>query len=371
MNAKSVSQIALLLTLAAGCAMSVGCSDVGDSSAIPGPDGGADGTLDTGIGPSDDSSSPGDDTSSGDDTSMPSTDTGAGVDTGMESDTGADSEGMDGGADSTTGEDAADSAVADTGSTLDSGVDSTVDMDTGTVHDSAADTTVEVDSSADTGSGMDSAADTGHDAEVDSPADTGTTGTDASDTGSPALAPCTTAGQTNCVQCDGNSTNLCTATEAAFVKHDIDKGHVTAAGPEPSDPNNDFTKEACYECLFHSSCLDDSVFGDHGHECEDLAAGAQPDCASTLSCIIGSDCAATAVSTCYCGTASVASACQGNPAPGPINGSCDTEIAKGLGFPVTDGTDNTKHLTDPTLAAGKADEIFQCALDNGCAACQH
>jgi hypothetical protein len=176
------------------------------------------------------------------------------------------------------------------------------------------------------------------------------------------IAPCTTAGQTGCVQCQGNASGVCSPTEALFVAHDVAIGKATAAGPDPTG--------ACYTCLFNGGCLDDTVLGDTGHECGDLAAGVQANCTSTISCIIGSKCAAASVSTCYCGTAGVATACQGNPAPGPINGACDTQIATGLGFPLTDGTDNTKHLTDTTLAAGMADQIFQCALSNSCSACQ-
>jgi hypothetical protein len=45
------------------------------------------------------------------------------------------------------------------------------------------------------------------------------------------------------------------------------------------------------------------------------------------------------------------------------------EIAMGLAFPVSDGTDITKNFDDTTKAAGRADQIFQCAQSNGCAAC--
>jgi hypothetical protein len=352
MNAKSVWRAAFLLTLAATTASGVGCSDSGDSSAVPGPEGGPDSTLDSGVGLGDDTSTP------GDDTSVPGVDTGTGPDTGMENDTGADSEVVDSGADSPTGEDAADSTVADTGT----GMDSTV-ADTGHEMDSALDTGTEMDSGADTGSGMDSMADTGQDSEADSAADTGTdTGADASD-GSTPLAPCTTAGQTNCVQCNGWTTGLCTPTEAILVQHDIDKGFATTAGPDPAG--------SCYNCLLMSACIDDSTFGDSQLECEDskITVGTAAECRATLACAIASGCAASAVAPCYCGTASVATACQGNPAPGPINGACATQIATGLGFPVTDGTDNTKDLETNTRASGMAGVILQCVLSNNCTAC--
>jgi hypothetical protein len=89
---------------------------------------------------------------------------------------------------------------------------------------------------------------------------------------------------------------------------------------------------------------------------------------TTLDCVLHSECAAGAISTCYCGTASL-SACSGNPAPGPINGACASQIAAGLNFPVTDGTDNTKNLTQKALASGRAVDIFQHAQSNGCKNC--
>jgi hypothetical protein len=41
----------------------------------------------------------------------------------------------------------------------------------------------------------------------------------------------------------------------------------------------------------------------------------------------------------------------------------------GLGFPVTDGTDITKDLTDSTRPAGRAMQILQCAQSNNCTSC--
>jgi hypothetical protein len=146
-----------------------------------------------------------------------------------------------------------------------------------------------------------------------------------------------------------NNGQGCTQTEQLFVNH---------------DPTNN-----CYTCLINGGCLDDLVFGDSNHECEDLPSGQQAACFATLQCILGSGCASPAVSNCYCGTAPVAGTCQGNPAPGPIDGVCATQIAGGLGFPVSDGTDVTKHLTDTILPSGIADQIFQCAASNSCASC--
>jgi hypothetical protein len=173
---------------------------------------------------------------------------------------------------------------------------------------------------------------------IDSSADSSST-SDASDASDGSTSPCA----------PNNGGLGCTATEQLFVNH---------------DPTG-----ACYKCLITGGCLDDTLFMDVNHECGDLPAAEQANCVSVVNCILGSSCAKSAVSTCYCGTAGVATACQGNPAPGPINGACASQIAAGLGFPVTDGTDNTKQLTNPALAAGMADQIFQCALSNMCTTC--
>jgi hypothetical protein len=190
-----------------------------------------------------------------------------------------------------------------------------------------------------------------------------------------ALVPCTAQGQTCCAPCAGSANGVCTPTEALFVAHDIANGVASTAG-EPSN--------GCYPCLVASGCVDDIEFpGDTGHECGDLpdvplGAGAQAGtteptlCLNTLSCLLSQpSCASVAVEECFCGTAEFITACEGDPAPGPINGACAQQIANGLGFPPSDGTDVAKHLTDTTLPAGMADQIFQCALTNACSACLH
>jgi hypothetical protein len=197
-------------------------------------------------------------------------------------------------------------------------------------------------------------------------------GTPVIDSGAPApLLPCTTAGQANCVQCVGNdkgaiNNKTCTPTEAQFVQHDIDTGKATVAGADPAG--------SCYDCLWNNACIDDTHFGDDAHECGDTAAltsfGTAAECQATVGCILGSSCASSALATCYCGTAGLLTTCQGNPASGPINGACASTIAAGLGFAVTDGTDNTGKLNSTTYASGMADQIFQCALSNSCTACQ-
>jgi hypothetical protein len=154
-------------------------------------------------------------------------------------------------------------------------------------------------------------------------------------------------GTSPCAQFNGGQG--CSQTEQLFVAH---------------DPSLN-----CYSCMVNGGCLDDSLFMDSNHECEDLPAAGQSACFDAVNCILGSACAKSAAAICYCGSASVATACQGNPAPGPIDGACASQIATGLGFPVTDGTDNTKNLTNFALPGGMAVQLFQCAASNACTSC--
>jgi hypothetical protein len=305
-----------------------------------------------------------------------SNDAGTGAETGPANDTGADSEATDSGLDASAAEGAADSTVEDSASgDMDSAPDSQTEKD------AASDTSPETDSGAETGSGMDAAAEGAPDAEPDAVADTGTgadattdTGADAggdAGDGAPSLVPCTTAGQTNCVSCDGWATmvgangGICTPTEAILVQHDIDRGYVTAPGPELQSGN----PVPCYECLFGAGCLDDSIYGDTGYECSDVPAGGtttSAQCLTTLGCLMSTGCAAISVNACYCGTVSSMS-CNANTVT--TDGACAAPIAAGLGFPVSDGADNIAHLTDQSFASGLADQIFLCALMHSCTAC--
>jgi hypothetical protein len=185
------------------------------------------------------------------------------------------------------------------------------------------------------------------------------------------LHPCTTVGDTNCVQCQLNDTapnanKTCTPTEAKIVAYDIKQGQATAPGPDPAG--------SCYTCLAQNSCLDDTHLGDTNLECEDgnITTGTAALCEAVIDCIFGSNmgmgtCAKTSVATCYCGTAPLTLSCQGNPSA--ANGVCAPQIAAALGFPTQDGTDNTAHFTDAFRAGGAADQIFSCAHTNNCTAC--
>ena len=337
---------ALALTAAASLVM-FGCSDVGDSS----------------VGPAEDAQSP------AVDGSLPEASSG-GDGTVSVVDSGADST-VEPGPDAQTNEaSAADVAVppdsnaedASDGATGDSSLPDSAPADAGEEAgsiDAGQDSSPGIDASHPADAGIDAGTiDAGtNDAGVDSGIDAGgaDTGTDA---GSP-LVPCTTAGQTGCVQCDNSAGNLCSPTEAALVARDIAKGYATAPGPEPSS--------ACYECLAQAGQLDDTS-GDTGNECGDAPNPAE--CLATLNCILGSECAATAVNICYCGTAAVSSSCNAVGAGNAANGTCATQIAAGLGFAVNDGHDILANLDAKHLSSGIADKIFQDAISNTCATCQ-
>jgi hypothetical protein len=198
-------------------------------------------------------------------------------------------------------------------------------------------------------------------------ADAGTDGA-----GGPAgdFSPCTAAGQTSCVPCTGNASGVCTPTEAAFVAHDIAAARATPSG---------FAPGACYTCLIDAGCIDDTVFADTNLECGDLSgtldAGAGAGtagsalCLDTIACVLATSCATSSDLHCFCGTAKEDGACQGNPAPGPVDGACAASVADGLGVPQTDGTDVARDLTNAALPAGRAMNIFACARAGGCTAC--
>jgi hypothetical protein len=337
---------ALVLVAAAGA----GCTDVGDSSAIPGGGEGAGADATGG--------------SSSDGTLVEAPDSSA------------DALGEAAG-DQVPGDAAAsDSSSADTGVAQEVGA-AVVVVDSSFPDASVPDAAVQ-DAGHDAGAGEsggpdtgapDSGSPSGGGADAGSDGATGDGGADSRPDAGTGLHPCVVAGDTSCVQCQYNALppkadKTCTPTEAAIVQHDIATGRSSLAGP--SDPGS------CYVCLVNvGSCIDDTQFGDRDHECDDsLVTGTPAQCEATLACILQARCASAAVSICYCGTAGLLTTCQGNPAAGPIDGACAATIAAGLGFPVSDGTDNTAQLTSATAASGKADQIFQCALTNGCAACQ-
>jgi hypothetical protein len=212
------------------------------------------------------------------------------------------------------------------------------------------------------------------------------------------LAPCTTAGQTNCVTCSGSTGGLCSPTEALIVQYDITNGLATASGAEPST--------ACYACLETNGCLDDTV-GDTGHECGDLSGNftngattpvtglASTTCINTLTCVLDSTsttagdmvsqfqvgglpatpagCQSTSdgLTYCFCGpSGGSASACAA--AGVTANGACFSQMALGFSHnAVTDTTDIIgKDFNNTTEPSGMANQILLCgATASHCPMC--
>jgi hypothetical protein len=199
-------------------------------------------------------------------------------------------------------------------------------------------------------------------------------GGDASQGGS--LVPCTAPGQTGCVSCPGTSDGVCGPTAALFVQKDINAGVATMAGPD------DGGMAGCYQCLLGGSCIDAPKRHVTSVGCEDLTgsftngAGASvpatATCLATLACVIdmGAACAlnSNGLSFCYCGAsggAPTVCASHGTAA----NGACLATEATGFSFASTDGNDILLNFTDTTEPSGQANNIAACALSNGCNQC--
>lgn len=347
------NRFAFWSVLLAATALAQACSDVGDSSAVPSGDAGA---LDDG------GVSATDGASSGSDGALPA-DAGSNVGPVEDAPSGSNEAGstpdaatspVDAGeVDAASSEDGAFDAGA-----ADSGADATTPFDAGTAADSG--------STADAGSDGSSPIDAGTDASKSSPVDSGS---DAS----AALVPCTVAGQTGCVQCqynDGtggslpNADKVCTPTEALLVAHDIATGLAVAPGSAP--------ESGCYACATEDQCLDDSEFGDTGHECGDLSGSANAAaCQATIACILQTSCGTTDVTDCYCGSAPQSGSCASVGSSNAANGACKATEAAGLGFATNDGLDVLKNLSSTTLPSGVANLVFECAISNSCEACLH
>jgi hypothetical protein len=213
-------------------------------------------------------------------------------------------------------------------------------------------------------------------------------------TGHSLPVPCTTAGQTNCVECDQNTDHLCTPTEAILLTRDIEKGLYSGNLPAPTVS---MTGGSCYECLAVNDCVDSTAMGFTGLECGDLAAAAavQP-CLDALNCVLGSPQAGTAGATgtpdpaatsaslaadctnagdgvfnCFCGSNDTnTTACGAAPTvaaaqPTSPNGACQLQVFAGTG--ATSSTANSTIITDLSnvnLGAGLAFSIPICAGSN-------
>jgi hypothetical protein len=213
-------------------------------------------------------------------------------------------------------------------------------------------------------------------------------------TGHSLPVPCTTAGQTNCVECDQNTDHLCTPTEAILLTRDIEKGLYSGNLPAPTVS---MTGGSCYECLAVNDCVDSTAMGFTGLECGDLvAASAVQPCLDTLNCVLGSPQAGTAGATgtpnpavtsvslaadctnagdgvfnCFCGSNDMnTTVCGAAPtvavaqATSP-NGACQTQVFAGTG--TTSSTANSTiigDLSNVNLGAGLAFSIPICAGSN-------
>jgi hypothetical protein len=366
------------------------CSDVGDSSAVPTTDGQADDQTVTGdeagveaseANAAEDAPLAQSGSSTGSSGNPSSGSTGSAGNSSGESAGSSGSEASSGASSGSAGASGSAAAGASTTQGASGGMDATVssgstdasveqsdssEMDAAVVQTDAGDTGV------------------GDSTPNDSPSSDGhADASDAGGSGGGSLLPCTSAGQTNCVECQSSASDACSTTEALFVQLDINAGTATMAGPSPSS--------GCYECLVTAGCIDAPKVHQTGLECDDLTGSftsgggttgsASALCLDTLECEIGStgqQCAldVTGLSYCYCGSAGgPASTCSAHGSS--VNGACLTPIVNGFTFAATDAIDILASFTDstppsgtmPIQPSGFANSILSCASGNDCNQC--
>lgn len=397
--------------LLAGCLFLVaGCSDVGDSTAIPsygtaGDDGGDDASEDAAndtVSPVSDSASL--DATQSTDSTMPQLDA-----------TMAESDGTST-ADAPSATDAAGDATSIQDAPADVVSDATLLSDSGSAEsDAEADAREDAapvgsDGGSDGGedaTAPDSGADAGHDAGRTDAGGSDGGRADAGGSGAPTactVAPCAASGP-NSVTCAPGGNDVCSPTEAVIVNSiDIPKGYLTGGQLNPCDPSQGVcaTTASCYACLVNNDCIDNSVNGDTNKECGDLSLSgvaldgttSYPDaCLNIESCFIASGCVtASPAGDCYCGTETGAS-CQTSPGDGPclgqvidglgdIAGDTCTGTPTGAPTPITPGAavcsdtatsapdvfnDFTADTSRPT---GSVATLFACAYGNCWPTCQ-
>jgi hypothetical protein len=198
---------------------------------------------------------------------------------------------------------------------------------------------------------------------------------DGGDSGAPPV-PCTTQGQTDCVQCFATAAGdgVCTGTEALIVDRDIAKGNLVG-GQLSMD-----TTVSCYACLASALIITSPK------QCESLTgnvgSGAQAAetktkaCLNTLSCILGladatfASCAndpppGDGLSNCYCGSAFPSIASCSGAAGTAVNGACAGVILDGLGeTTATPASMVLSTILTSSLATGRADAILKNAGAN-------
>jgi len=202
----------------------------------------------------------------------------------------------------------------------------------------------------------------------------------------PPSGPCTQAGQTNCVSCNGSTGGICTVDEALWVQKDITHGIATVAGPDTAAGHDGASGNLnCYQCMLAGSCIDSPSHHVTGVECGDLTGNftngsgasvpAISTCQATLTCDVAASsngCATNAngESFCYCGTGGFvpdAIACESHGSA--VNGACLSQQVAGFAFVQTDATDIVTNFTDTTEPSGKANFEVGCALSNNCTSC--
>jgi hypothetical protein len=349
----------------------VGCSDVGDSSALPGPtspnsdsasefdvfagDDGTDSTVEGG------SASP-------DDVLVAATD-------------GSDAASTRSEPDLSDGPSGTEMTPATVGGSLESGATDVASADgsvDSTVQDANADSLVP-DAKADATAAAD-----GESRDSESIDGQGTdSGIDATGPSPCTTSPCAASGP-NSVECDGNMgmnapTGVCTPTEVRLVDRDIRNGNLTAAGQ--LKPYILSTKTgSCYECMVFNDCIDNDVNGDTGKECADVTVATldtEPgpqECLDTFDCIESNMCdTANPPASCFCGTASGASCLTAGAANGPcLNleidglavGTCSTTYPAAKSCTEGDATATSKAYDDQTRPAGNANSLLGCAFAN-------
>jgi hypothetical protein len=213
--------------------------------------------------------------------------------------------------------------------------------------------------------------------------------------------PADSTGNTNCIQCDQNTNNLCDGTQAILVTRDQEKGLTSGGKP---------TSGSCYECAVTNGILDSTVQAFTGLDCEDLSGAAVQQCLDALNCYLGSPQSGTVgtggtlsgatvaqlaadcpnekpagIFNCLCGSnepdvpdcklaGTVASMTTGGVGVASPNGVCINQILAGTG--TTSSTINSTIITDManvTLGAGLATQFLQNVGSNlttpACAVC--
>jgi hypothetical protein len=379
--------VAAAFVLAVVASALAACSDVGDTSALPGN---SDAEAEDGSQAGDSTvTSAGDalaESSAEDANATPPTDSAADVlledvttpeDTGTLEETGVPPEAgvvpeasvvEEASTDAGSAPDVADSAAVESSTadvaSQDAGVDSTIE-DAGATIDAQGDVVAEAAppeaSVEETG-----APDTGT-----SETDTGVAETGAGTEAGGAVVPCTVSGQTNCVECSGSTGGICTPTEAVFVQYDISQGMASPSGGDLG----------CYSCLVSGACLDDPRHHVTDRECGDLTGNYSSDgggagqpqsslCLATVECILQTSCDQggpqdDGISYCYCGGGGGSpSNCETNGSS--ANGPCFGPETLGFPYAPTDSTDIVNNFNDYSQPSGLANQISTCSIANMC-----